>query len=108
MAGRFEEAILLYRRALDLEPGSPRARYNLSLALLDTGESKKAFSLLEELANEYPDRAMVRRALAVARDVAGEKKHPIEPGLPPDGLSLQDLPYSRQEKTGILYPLREQ
>lgn len=108
--GQPEEAIRLYQRALRLEPGSPRARYNLALAFLDTGESERAVAVLRELTEESPDSAVALRALAVALTAAGDER---EAGVIQElretrtPLSARELPYSRAEKPGVLYPLRE-
>ncbi|MDP8248645.1 MAG: tetratricopeptide repeat protein [Candidatus Tritonobacter lacicola] len=105
--GNPDRAIRLYRQALAFNPGSPRARYNLALAFLDTGQKDKAVAALRSLAAEFPDNAMVLRALTVAYSAAGREEEAARTGRYRKGvLSTRELPYSRGEKPGILYPVR--
>ena len=108
-SGRPGEAMELYRRALLCNPGSPRARYNLSLAFLDLGDTERAITILQKLAAEYPDYSRTHRALAVAYSAAGKKEEAertIQSLKGKNALPARDLPYGRGEKPGVLYPLR--
>ena len=105
---RTEEALALYQRALRISPGSPRARYNLALALLDRGESARGIESLEQLGREYPASPLVARALIVAYAASGEEAKSRElgarwPSERPPGDSY--LPYTLQERPGLMAPI---
>ncbi len=105
---RIDEAMELYQTALRFSPGSPRGRYNLALAFLDRGESARGIDLLEELRREFPENALSARALIVAYGATGEadKARLLQKDWPPEKLAGESyLPYSREEKPGLMAPL---
>ena len=56
--GRYEEAIALYRQAIDLAPGSPIYRaYNFIIgeALMKMGRHQEAVSMLEQVVADVPE-----------------------------------------------------
>jgi tetratricopeptide (TPR) repeat protein len=108
-AGLPDRAIEVYGRALIFLHDSPRTRYNLSLAFLDRDEPDRAISLLEQLANEYPDRARVAEALTIAYQVAGrdEDAKRFSDKLKQMTLMSRDqLPYSKGERPDVLIPIK--
>jgi len=103
--GSTEMAIEIYYRALRLSSQSPRARYNLSLALLDQGRKKGGTTLLKELAEEYPENQRILRALLVAYQTSGEEKEAARIKGRLNGLSDTYIPYSRRERPGFYSPI---
>jgi tetratricopeptide (TPR) repeat protein len=63
---RFPEAEALYRRALELEPGSLRWQLGLANALRARGETRRAVELFREILARDPDSIRARLGLAVA------------------------------------------
>jgi len=103
--GSTRKAMDTYRRALRLDPGSPRARYNLSLAFLDQGRKKEGLSLLRELAAEYPENQRILQALQLDYQAAGEEQPAARIADRLKGRSETYIPYSRRERRGIYSPV---
>ncbi len=99
------KAIEIYRRALRLDPKSPRGRYNLSLAYLDQGRKEEGISRLQELAEEYPKNQRILRALLVVYQTSGEEEQAARIKGRLNGLSDTYIPYSRREKPGFYAPI---
>ncbi|AWT60484.1 MAG: Thiol:disulfide interchange protein TlpA [Candidatus Moanabacter tarae] len=53
--GSFDEAILHYRRTLDLDPHQPKARNNLGVALQTTGKTEEAINQFRKALESEPD-----------------------------------------------------
>jgi len=64
---RFEEAIALYRRAIDLVPSHAEAWTNLGLTLLELGDSVAARESLERAVSLRPNSALAWQGLGQAR-----------------------------------------
>ena len=71
--GRSQEAIPLYRRALQLHPGYNDARVNLAVALKALGESQEAHSLLQSVFGTEPQHAQA--LFEQARLLADQKRY---------------------------------
>lgn len=59
-----QEAIAMFRRALELDPGSVIAASELGSTLVDAGQAEQAFSFYEEFLERQPRAADVRLAYA--------------------------------------------
>jgi tetratricopeptide (TPR) repeat protein len=70
-SGRPSEAAALYRRVIEIEPGSLFARRMYASALVSGGKKDEAISIYEELLRRYPDSPEVLCALAA---LYGERK----------------------------------
>ncbi len=77
---RWEEAVLHYRRALELDPGLGRARYGLALACLQLGWYREAIEKLEGMLADYPEEARppVYLNLAIACAMDGQRLRAVE------------------------------
>lgn len=82
--GRYEEAVDLYRKALDRRPGHRDARFYLGEALLQSGQLEAAERQWERLREEAPESARVRGQLgglflcseySAQHDLARAKQH---------------------------------
>ena len=107
-SGETSGAIEVYRRLLQIEPRSPRGRYNLSLAFMDRGQWEKAIGLLQELSAEYPDNSRLAAALEIALRAAGRTEEADLLCASMEGKSSPssaELPYAVGSRAGILYPL---
>lgn len=76
--GRWEEATQFYRRAVEIEPTSSMARYNLARALLELDRPDEAEPLLVQLHQADPDNTVVLQALAYARFWLGRHTEALE------------------------------
>lgn len=65
--GDLEKSASLIRQAIHLEPGDPRAHYELALTLLAMDRPEEAERLLEQVAAMKPDFAGERQVVAMAR-----------------------------------------
>jgi predicted Zn-dependent protease len=54
-AGRTDEALRLFRRALSLEPGNQAAKYGISMTLIQQNSIPEAQAVLESLITQFPD-----------------------------------------------------
>ena len=112
-AGRYEEAIPLFRRVLAADPGDRESMVALAAALTATGEDGSALALWQQLAKAEPDHLEPLRAMAKIlerqkqyeelRPVL-EKLHGFEPGNQEVTLRLAavDLECGQVEKGGEL------
>jgi len=76
VAGRWEESVAEYRKAVELEPDNGVSRLALAVALLETGESDAAIEEFRVAMALLPHDAMVRVRLAkalVGRDGASDE-----------------------------------
>ena len=73
--GRWDEAATALRRAIDLAPADPEARFGLAAALVALGRERAAIKRLRELAKEpaHRLRALSRMAIIDASTVAGDE-----------------------------------
>jgi tetratricopeptide (TPR) repeat protein len=78
-AGREQEAIPLYERALAAGLGEerPRALLQLGSSLRNAGRIDEAVALLEEARREYPDFRPLRAFLALALHSAGRAEEAL-------------------------------
>jgi len=65
IAGRFAEAEVAYRQAVEVSPADPAPRFNLALLLQQTGRAQKAQTELEALLTIAPDHAWAHYQLGV-------------------------------------------
>lgn len=91
-----EEAVELYRRVLDADPGFVSAHFNLGMALLRTGEAARALEAFERFARGAPDEPIAAFGLGYGHETLGHaelaRKHYAEflrraqgrPGVPAD------------------------
>ena len=61
--GKTEEAIIAYRRCLELEPRFPNARFNMGVALGDAERFGEASACMEEVLQAEPERAEAYNSL---------------------------------------------
>lgn len=71
--GRLPDAIAAWRDAVRLAPGSADARFELGLALGESGDSRGAIEQLREAARLRPDHAETRFSLAVELQASGDR-----------------------------------
>jgi putative thioredoxin len=104
--GRAQEAVRLLRKALQIEPGHPRAMIDLAYRLSDIGEIEEAERLLEELPRELREEAQgnaLRARIEFARAVrdAPELKKLVEAlGRDPENLEARYQLSSRYVQGG--------
>jgi tetratricopeptide (TPR) repeat protein len=73
-AGRSEDAIMCFLRALEIEPGLAAAHANLGLLLTATGQPAQAEPHLAAALARMPRDAMLLHALGVAREALGRQE----------------------------------
>lgn len=75
LAGRYDEAIRHFRRALQLDPGYDYARFDLGRSLIAAGQPAEAIVALTEYIAEFPDDTDARHSIGSAelltQDYAG-------------------------------------
>src|SRR5712692_10167307 len=71
-------AIASFERALRLDPNSWQTRYNLALALLDSGDRKAAAQQLRRVVEKKPDLLHARNALGTVLQDLGEPEAAVE------------------------------
>lgn len=76
-AGRLDEAVAAFRRAVEADPGSVAARRNLALALARKGEAGAAADELEEALERAPEDARLLFDLGNARRAAGDAERAV-------------------------------
>jgi tetratricopeptide (TPR) repeat protein len=69
--GMAEDAIVHYRRALELMPKDPDSLIGLGAALCDAGKLDEAVTSLEQASEAYPDNGRAYANLGVALEAAG-------------------------------------
>ena len=75
--GAFDEAILHYRRALELEANHPLANYNLAELLIDHGDLDEAVQRLNWILRDNPNDARAYYTLAHALSKQGKQNEAI-------------------------------
>lgn len=70
--GRTDEAVAAYRESLAEAPGFRAARFNLALALVETGMADEGLGELESLRMQDPQNLMILRAMGWAAWNAGD------------------------------------
>ena len=75
--GALEEAILHYRRALELEANHPYANYNLAAALVEHGDLDEAALRLRTILREDPNDSRTYYTLANALSKQGDRSEAI-------------------------------
>jgi len=63
----WRDSVALWTRALALDAGNDVARYNLALALLESGREEDGIAALEALVAQVPDHDLARQRLAALR-----------------------------------------
>lgn len=76
--GRHEAAVELFRRALEIDPGSAVARLHLGESLLDLGETDAAIRALEDAASSSAHAAAALAALGRAARDRGDAARAVE------------------------------
>jgi tetratricopeptide (TPR) repeat protein len=76
-AGRFEDAIVQYKKALAIDPGFADAYDNLAAALVQVGRPKEAIDLYRHLLQIDPDYAKARSKLGGLLMETGNKEEAI-------------------------------
>lgn len=72
------EAIAMFRRALELDPGGVIAASELGSTLVDAGQAEEAFSFYEEFLAQHPRAAEVRLAYAGGLLRMGQLERAVE------------------------------
>jgi len=109
-------AIPAFEAALRLDPKSWQAHYKLALALVQTGEQKRAASELQIVVHEQPDYFAARNALGLALQSQGELEAAaeefkaalrIDPHSPYAAFNLARVFHSQGKYTTEAYYLRQ-
>lgn len=75
--GAVDEAIVQFRRSVQIDPGYQFGRYNLGAALLEKGETDEAISQLRKVLNVDPNHSRAYYTLANALAKKGETEEAI-------------------------------
>nr|CAB3267131.1 transmembrane and TPR repeat-containing protein 3 [Phallusia mammillata] len=62
-----KEALAIFQRIIDLEPGNTQAKHNYCVALVEDGRLKEAENCLEEVSIAAPDEPHTKENLAIVR-----------------------------------------
>jgi tetratricopeptide (TPR) repeat protein len=95
--GKAAEAVVHFRRALELEPGHPVATANLANALQDLGQTREAISLLRTVLAAHPEGDEMRYNLAGLLRQTGQLPEAraeylrVSPQSPHQALALNNL-----------------
>ena len=109
-------AIPAFEAALRLDPKSWQAHYNLALALVHTGDQKRAASELRTVVQQKPDFLPARNALGLALQALGELDAAaeqfkavlrIDPHSPLASFNLAEVFQSEKKFTAEIYYLRQ-
>jgi len=76
-SGRIEQAIPLYRKALEIRPDYPQAHTNLGMALLNQGQKSEAMEHFQEAVKLDPNYSDARSNLGVCLAIMGKTEEAI-------------------------------
>jgi tetratricopeptide (TPR) repeat protein len=74
----WDEAMALFRKGLEIEPGNPSLRHRLGTALFMKGDARGARAQFEQVVRESPDHYMAQYSLGVLLQAEGRHADAVE------------------------------